>query len=153
VPSGLVSSSVATTPRGSRSLGHEIAQSGFEDEMALAATHRRRPLLGITTFNVGGDTTELFKASTLWRIGDGSLVLFWSDAWLDGQCIANMVPELIAVVSRQAHKNRRVASTLMDQTCIRDILGALTVPVLIQYTCSCSDGLRRWSYRSMSRNN
>jgi hypothetical protein len=57
--------------------------------------------------------------------------LFWSDARLDGQRITDIAPELVAAVSRRARKNQRVASALDGHAWIRDISGAMTVPMLI----------------------
>jgi hypothetical protein len=56
-------------------------------------------------FNVDKDMAEFCKASTYWQIGDSSMTLFWSDAWLDGQSIADMAPELVATVFRWACKS------------------------------------------------
>jgi hypothetical protein len=42
-------------------------------------------------------------------------------------------PDLIAAIATRVRRTRMVAEALHDNTWIRDIPGALTVPVLVQY--------------------
>jgi hypothetical protein len=78
-------------------------------------------------------TQALFKASVKCVLGDGKSILFWSDPWLDGESIIDSMPELGAVVPAKRQCTRTVSSALHQNGWIRDILGPLTVPVLIQY--------------------
>jgi hypothetical protein len=57
-----------------------------------------------------------FKASIRCAVGDGADTLFWSDPWLDGCCIPDLV-----------------ASALAGHSWIQDIQCPLTVLVLAQY--------------------
>jgi hypothetical protein len=78
-------------------------------------------------------STALFKASTRIVVDNGASLIFWTDDWLAGKCIEEIAPDLFQAVSRHARARHSVASTLQNQAWIRDISGALTIPVLIQY--------------------
>jgi hypothetical protein len=72
-------------------------------------------------------------ASTQVRVGDGHSALFWRDAWLDGQSIQDLAPDLAKTVPLRIQRARTVTQTLDENTWCRDIQGALTIHVLIQY--------------------
>jgi hypothetical protein len=74
-----------------------------------------------------------FRASVTCLVGNGECTLFWEDPWLDVLCIADWVPDLVAAVSTRCHRCRTIASALVNNAWIRDILGALSIPVLVQY--------------------
>jgi hypothetical protein len=75
----------------------------------------------------------LFKAHVKYILGHGKAILFWSDTWLDGDSILDMMSELGAMVPLRRHHTRTVASALHLHGWIRDILGLLMVLVLMQY--------------------
>jgi hypothetical protein len=77
--------------------------------------------------------SALFRASITLELGDGNSFLFWTDPWLQGQCIADLAPDLLAVVPLTQRKQRSVASAITNGTWSQDILGPLTVPVLMQF--------------------
>jgi hypothetical protein len=76
-------------------------------------------------------TESFFKSSINCVVRDGARTFFWSDPWLDGQCIANLAPELVEAVLKRTHNRRMVASALNKMAWIWDISGSLTVLVLI----------------------
>jgi hypothetical protein len=78
-------------------------------------------------------TESFFQASISCVIRDGESTCFW----LDGRCIGALIPELLAVIPSRAHRQRTVASTLVGHTWIRDITGALMIPMLMQYLTLC----------------
>jgi hypothetical protein len=78
-------------------------------------------------------TTMFFKASVSCLVDDGSSILFWDDPWLDGRSIQDFAPDLWAVVPKRFRCSRTVASALLGNTWICDIVGPYTVPVLVQY--------------------
>jgi hypothetical protein len=59
--------------------------------------------------------------------------LFWLDPWIDDQGIAERVPELLAIVNKRRQHTRMVQEALHNNTWIRDITGALTIPAIMQY--------------------
>ena len=75
----------------------------------------------------------MFAASIFVELGDGRKALFWTDRWLQGQSISDLAPCLSNTVGRQIKKRRTVAEVLQDNQWIRDISGALTVQVLLEY--------------------
>jgi hypothetical protein len=80
-------------------------------------------------------TMTFFKASSICLVGDGCSTMFWSNTWLNGISIANWAPDLFAAVHPRRRGSRKVREALMHNAWMRDIIGALTVSVLIQYVC------------------
>jgi hypothetical protein len=78
-------------------------------------------------------TSAFFLASIRCMVGNGVSTLFWADPWLDGQTIASVAPNLVAVVTRRCQKSRTVQAALQGNVWIRDITGALTIPAIVQY--------------------
>ena len=67
------------------------------------------------------------------EVGDGTKTLFWTDRWLHGQCIADLVPLLFAIIPKMRIKQRTVQDALTNQSWISDMKGATTVGVIIDY--------------------
>jgi hypothetical protein len=66
-------------------------------------------------------------------VGNGEKIIFWSDRWLDGLTMAEMAPNLFRAVPMRIAKRKTVAQALFGWSWVRDIKGALTVQVLIEY--------------------
>jgi hypothetical protein len=64
-------------------------------------------------------------------VGNGENTLFWKDCWLGGQSIQELGPNLSMLISTRVSK-RTVAQGLVARW-VRDIRGALTVPVIIEF--------------------
>ena len=75
----------------------------------------------------------MFQASIYIELGDGLSALFWTDRWLQGRSIADLAPCLWATVGTKVKKHRTVAQALYEDQWIRDISGALTVQVILDY--------------------
>ena len=75
----------------------------------------------------------MFQASIYVVLGDGNGALFWSDRWLDGQSLMDIAPCLCNAVGPRIRSKRTVAQALQGGQWIRDITGALTVQVLLEY--------------------
>lgn len=74
----------------------------------------------------------VFRAATDWTIGDGESILFWLDNWIGGSRIKDLAPALFAAL-RHAGRRKTVAQALRQRGWVRDITGALTVQVLLDY--------------------
>jgi hypothetical protein len=59
--------------------------------------------------------------------------MFWTDKWLNGQCIADLAPSLFAAISQRRRKQRTVQSALLNQAWIVDIQGSLSVDTITEY--------------------
>jgi hypothetical protein len=49
-------------------------------------------------------TTAFFKASIRCTVGNGHSTSFWTNPWVDGQCIADFTPDLFEAVAPHARK-------------------------------------------------
>lgn len=74
----------------------------------------------------------MFWASIHFQLGDGATIAFWMDAWLPDGAICATAPSLFRAVGshRRAHS---VRDALHNRQWTRDITGALTASVLIEY--------------------
>ena len=75
----------------------------------------------------------MFHASTSVQVRNGLRTLFWTDWWIQGRSIAETAPALWNAVRPAARNHRTVAQGLLNRAWVRDITGALTVQVLIEY--------------------
>jgi hypothetical protein len=66
------------------------------------------------------------------EVGNGRNTLFWTDRWLHGQSLAQLVPNLYGSVPNRARK-RTVFEAMTELRWARDIRGAITVAVLAEY--------------------
>jgi hypothetical protein len=70
-----------------------------------------------------------FRASISCLVSNGEETLFWENPWLDRLCTVGRAPDLVAAVSVR----RTVPEGLTNDAWIRDITGALSIPVIVQY--------------------
>jgi len=77
--------------------------------------------------------SAMFEASISVQVGDGTRALFWQDRWLQGHSIAELAPCLHNAVGSQARRCRSVAAGCSQRSWVRDITGALTVQVILDY--------------------
>lgn len=82
---------------------------------------------------VDSDLNGFFKASVRVNLGNGKQTMFWVDPWLNGRTVEDLAPNLLQAVSCRTRKARTVADGLRNRNWMRDIRGALTIPVLIEY--------------------
>lgn len=66
-------------------------------------------------------------------MGDGNLALFWKDRWNDGVSPCDIAPDLCRLIRPKIAKTRTVAEAIQERRWIADIVGRLTVNVLLQY--------------------
>ncbi|XP_071677132.1 uncharacterized protein [Lolium perenne] len=76
---------------------------------------------------------DIFFASTVMVVGDGSLALFWEDRWLDGKSVGEVAPDLLALIPRRPRKRRIVEQVLTERSWITDNVGAVSPLALWQY--------------------
>lgn len=74
----------------------------------------------------------MFSSSVTVDVGDGATALFWTDSWLPDGPIYTFAPSLFRAVGRR-RRGRTVRDALTDRRWVRDITGARTVPVILEY--------------------
>lgn len=77
--------------------------------------------------------SSMFQASITMMVGDGKRTLFWTDKWLDGESIADIAPCLIRAMGKRTARTRTVHEAMQGRRWVRDITGALTVQVILDY--------------------
>jgi len=75
---------------------------------------------------------SFFSIAIKSEVGNGRNTLFWTDRWLHGQRLDDLVPNLFGAISSRARK-RTVQDALTDHRWVRDIRGALSLAVLREY--------------------
>jgi hypothetical protein len=78
-------------------------------------------------------TKALFEALVQLVLGDGVSFLLWTDSWLQGAQLADLMLDLVNIVPASAKKRHIIATTLVNHSWIQDVTGVLTVPVILQY--------------------
>ena len=75
----------------------------------------------------------MFQASIYVELGNGRKALFWTDRWLQGKSLVDVAPSLCRVIGPRIKKTRTVAQALQANRWTKDISGALTVQVILDY--------------------
>jgi hypothetical protein len=83
----------------------------------------------------------LFNASVSIKLGPGSNVLFWEDAWIGGLAIDSIAPAVLELVKPAVRRTRTVQQGKLNNSWAQDISGQLSVDAVVQY-------LRLWEAAS-----
>jgi hypothetical protein len=78
-------------------------------------------------------TSCFFKNSISLVLRDSNNFLFWSNPWIDGKGITDLASDLLDAVPMCRWRQRTVASTVSEEAWAQDILGPLTIPVIMQF--------------------
>ncbi|KAM0856018.1 hypothetical protein ACQ4PT_049388 [Festuca glaucescens] len=78
----------------------------------LQKTDTSKPWSGLD-LEASHDARGLFNASVQISLGDGSLILFWEDAWIGGLSVAAIAPALLKLVRPSVQKRRTVKEGLL----------------------------------------
>ncbi|GJM95706.1 hypothetical protein PR202_ga12483 [Eleusine coracana subsp. coracana] len=98
----------------------------------LEKTDASRPWKGLPIV-VPRHAQALFNVIVATNVGDGQTTKFWTDRWLQGQTISEIAPHLVGTVPKNAIQNKTVAQALENRTWVRDIKGALSVQIIVEY--------------------
>jgi hypothetical protein len=66
-------------------------------------------------------------------VGDGRQTFSWTDRWLQGKSLADLVPNLVIYVPKRFLKNRVVRDTLHNNQWVQDISGDLSLQALYEF--------------------
>jgi len=72
-------------------------------------------------------------AMTKKNVGNGSNIKFWFDQWIQGKTMAEIAPNLLAMIPQIIINKRTVQGTLDIWCWVGDIKGPLSVTVLVEY--------------------
>lgn len=77
-----------------------------------------------------------FSITVVSEIGYGAATLFWTDRWICSQSIADLAPQVLALISKRKRNKGTVLEALADLTWVRDILGTLSVLLIFSHSIS-----------------
>jgi hypothetical protein len=111
-------------PRKLGGLGiHDMEVMGWALSMRwlwLKKTQPTRPWAALEV-QVHPKAVAMFDISVQAVVGDGATILFWTDKWIQGKSIADLVPELVAEVPRRFLKQHTVQEALSSGVWVNDI--------------------------------
>jgi hypothetical protein len=94
---------------------------------------KTEPDKGWTFFPVHAQhQVKSFSVAVISEVGNGKNTYFWSDRWMHGHSVDQMLPHLYAAIASRA-RTRTVFDTLANSRWIFNIKGALTLDVLAKY--------------------
>ena len=67
------------------------------------------------------------------KVGNGANTLFWTDKWIHGQKIADLIPRLFDVIPKRITNRRTIQEVFTNRRWISGITGTLSVWVLLDY--------------------
>ena len=91
----------------------------------------------------------MFNASLSVVVGDGLNSFFWTDKWIQGRSVSDLAPALLNAVRPRTRKMRKVVDGLHNNSWAKDIKGALTVQVILDYLLLW-DTIRLWQQQRTS---
>jgi hypothetical protein len=110
----------------------------------LEKTDPNKPWFGLK-FPIQQHVKRFFASSVVTLVGDESNTLFWTYRWLDGSCIHDFAPTVVANVGKRAISSRTVAHALENWQWVSDIETPLNLSGLQQYL-HLWDALRSGAY-------
>jgi hypothetical protein len=91
-----------------------------------------QPWAGIET-PVHPNSRALFSISLISQVGYSLNTFFWTDRWVHGCALADLMPAVVACVPKRLQSRRTVAEAMVDRSWVRDIIRALSMDGLLQY--------------------
>jgi hypothetical protein len=73
-----------------------------------------------------------FRVAIVSEVGNGKNTIFWTDRWLHGQSLDQLVPTLFGSVNNKTRK-KTVYEAITEMKWVQGTRGAITVPVLTEY--------------------
>jgi hypothetical protein len=98
----------------------------------LQKTDQSRPWHGLT-IPIQQPVKDLFAASLISYVGNGSNTLFWTDKWLNGCSIRDLAPEVASKVSKRALTSLTVSQALVNRQWIAHIKTPLSLIGIQQF--------------------
>ena len=98
----------------------------------LQKTDQSRPWHGLT-IPIQQPVKDLFAASLISYVGNGSNTLFWTDKWLNGCSIRDLAPEVASKVSKRALTSLSVSQALVNRQWIAHIKTPLSLIGIQQF--------------------
>jgi hypothetical protein len=99
----------------------------------LRRTDPSRPWQGLPAIN-DSEANEVFQSLAKLFVGDGETTLFWRDSWINGRNVAEIAPEVAALVPTRRRNTRKVSDALHEDSWLSDVCGELSIEGWMQCT-------------------
>ena len=111
----------------------QLQQLGWALQIRWLWLHKSEPDRPWVTFQIQMHPAvkALFRVAIVSEVGNGKNTIFWTDRWLHGQSLDQLVTTPFGSVNNKARK-RTVYEALTEMKWVQDIRGAITVPVLTE---------------------
>jgi hypothetical protein len=100
--------------------------------MWLIRTDATKPWIGLD-LQFSTKEQDMFFASSRMAVRDGDTSRFWTDRWIDGKAIMEIVPAVFNLVSKRLRKSVTVAQGLDNSSWSRPLHGRLHGDALLQF--------------------
>jgi hypothetical protein len=81
--------------------------------------------------------TKTFDSLVEIKVGRGGRVLFWTDCWLDGNCVQDVVPTVLSAVNPRMRSKRTMQEALQNDRWTTKIISELPPEGFQQYVQLC----------------
>ena len=87
---------------------------------------------GMFQLQIHKNVKAFFSMVVVAEDGNGARTLFWSDKWIHGQRVADIAPQVFAIVPKRRMKRRMVLEALTNPW-VSELQGALTAGVINEF--------------------
>ena len=125
---------LVTRPRDLGGLGiSDLRQTGIALRVRWIWKDRR---LGRAPRTSERSALALFQAATLFILGNGESIFFWTDRWLQGESVQSIAPAVFAAV-RPRKRRATVAEALPNLAWVRHICAPITMQLVVEISRLC----------------
>jgi hypothetical protein len=98
----------------------------------LQKTEPHRPWSNLE-IQVPDQVRVFFSMAVISKVGNGERTMFWTDRWLQGQCIAEIAPLLFAAIPQRRKRQQNVKTALLNNAWTSNIQETLTIELILEY--------------------
>jgi hypothetical protein len=83
-------------------------------------------------FEIAKEAKEMFQSCTKYKVGNGQIMCYWTNKWIQGRSIEEIAPHLMGFV-RPGAKTATVAMALQNNQWVAEIRGSTSIPALVEF--------------------
>jgi hypothetical protein len=106
---------------------------GIKNTLDLATKKQNHIDRSNLEIQVPDQVRAFFSMAVISEVGNEERTMFWTDRWLQRQCIAEIAPLLFAAIPQRRKRQWSVKTTLLNNACTSDIQGTVTTGLILEY--------------------